>query len=158
MKTFKIEFPRSRIREAVAMTTAYTGVKNSITSERPENYDVVATIDEDDVLINRFIMEACVALTERLKNFSVRTDFSGESLKWELEVSDSHDSGMEQSAAASTESYIVADVTLRWMRIAFPEKSEEWEKESARLLTILERNLYHRRRPERGAIRAKYEE
>lgn len=158
MKRLKFEFPISRIQETVALTTAYTGVKNSISSEKPENYDGVATVDEDDVLINRFIMEACAALTERLKNFSVITDFSGDSLKWELEVSDSHDPGTEHAAAASMESYIVAEVNLRWMRIAFPEKSGDWEKEASRFMTLIERNLYHRRRPERKPTRTTQDE
>jgi len=147
----RLEFnvPKSRLEDAVAQNTAYTGAKASMGADSDGCYQRVATVDEDGALLERFVGEAFMAAVERLKGFVAEASLADGAAHLVMEMSESYDTGMRGAAEAAFEAYLAAAATARWMRIAMPEKAAEWDAEKDRLLDELVRNLYHRRRPRR---------
>lgn len=151
----KIEFivEKTTIEREIGESTAYAGAKSPARDEG-DTFDRVATVDDDSGVLARYIAEACCAAAERLKQFVTGIDFLGDRIRLTLEVSGSYDDSMMSAAENAFGSYLSAYALSRWMRLALPEKAGEWEAEAMRLMSELERNLYHRRRPlRRGPLK-----
>lgn len=151
MKTIILEVARSDIEGKVAQTTAYLGWKSPGEEGRGELLDRVATVDGDAAMLSGFIAEGYASAVERLKGFVADAAFSEDNVRLMLEVSGAYDDSVTPTLATGFRLFLVATVMARWLRLSFPDKAEEWEKEAQRLLFTMERNLYHRRRPCRRA-------
>lgn len=151
MKTIILEVARSDIEGKVAQTTAYLGWKSPGEEGRGELLDRVATVDGDAAMLSGFIAEGYASAVERLKGFVADAAFSEDNVRLMLEVSGAYDDSVTPTLATGFRSFLVATVMAGWLRLSFPDKAEEWEKEAQRLLFTMERNLYHRRRPCRRA-------
>ena len=149
MKTIDLTIPRTSVESAVAEATAYTGAKATDRDGQEAVFERVATADRDRNMIRRLVNEGFLEATERFRQFVTSSDFSGETLKVTMEVSDSYDTATTERARSTLESFLSAHATARWLRFAFPAKAEEWEKEAAERLSELEANLFHRPRPRR---------
>ncbi len=152
MKTIMLEVARSDIEEKVAQTTAYLGLKSPGEGERGELLDRVATVDGDAAMLSGFIAEGYATAVERLKGFVADAVFSEDKMRLMLEVSGAYDDSVTPTLTTGFRSFLVATVMARWLRLSFPDKAEEWEKEAELRLSSVERNLYHRRRPTRRPI------
>lgn len=152
MKTIILEVARSDIEGKVAQTTAYLGWKSPGEEGRGELLDRVATVDGDADMLSGFIAEGYASAVERLKGFVADAAFSEDNVRLMLEVSGAYDDSVTPTLATGFRSFLVATVMAGWLRLSFPDKAEEWEKEAQRLLFTMERNLYHRRRPTRRPI------
>lgn len=152
MKTIILEVARSDIEGNVAQTTAYLGLKSPAEEERGTLLDRVATVEGDADMLSGFIAEGYATAVERLKGFVTDAVFSEEKVRLTLEVSGAYDDSVTPVMTTGFRSFLVASVMARWLRLSYPEKAEEWEKEAERHLSTMERNLYHRRRPSRKGI------
>lgn len=148
MKIIKISIKNSDVFSEVAKTTAYTGAKAE-TDDPGGLFDRVATVSPDEELLERYRQMACSELIDALRMFVTGADFSGDSLMMTLEVSGSYDDSMTTSVITDIFSFLVAAISSRWFRVAWPAKAAEHEAECIRFLTETTRKLYHRKRPRR---------
>lgn len=154
MKNIEIKLFRKKIYSEVAISTAYMGAKQAFLSDPPEagcgrNFDTVATAEDDDMLLSGYLSDAVSALTGRLKGYVCQVEFSGETLRILLSVSDSYDDTQTPALLNNITAYLTAVVTSRWFRLTLPAKAAEWELEGRRLLSEIVGAICHRKAPVR---------
>lgn len=151
MKTINLSIDSGEIRSRVAMSTAYTGLKQTrgADSDGPEAYGRIATVEEDALLLSRFLSDACTRAVSRLKAFVTEALYDGLRVNLTLSVSDMYDDGLTPAVHKGFGEYLAAAVTARWMRLVQPERAPEWDTEADARLAELEVHLCHRMRPRR---------
>ncbi|MBD5358116.1 MAG: hypothetical protein HDR88_14155 [Bacteroides sp.] len=152
MKTIKIDIKRCDIDEELSKITAYTGAK-SISGGGNEDFDRVATVEEDSAMLNRYWHNAAGILTEHLKEFVVSANTIGGEMVFTLEVSGAYDESLTPSVKEGMFAFVAASMAKNWFLLTYPEKAPEWEAETSRLLRETAIKLYHRRKPIRTKSR-----
>lgn len=147
MQITKISISKASIFEEISLATAYTGVK---TEAEKGFYDRVATVEEDDTLLSRFVNEMFGEVTDRFREFIYASSNDKDSLNFTLELSGSYDDSLTPSVKEDIFSGIVAGVMARWFRFTFPDGSEEREKQADNLLKRAYAKLCQRRKPKRS--------
>lgn len=147
MKTIQHTILRTDIEDAVALNTAYAGVKQD--GGDGSEYSRVATVDKDSRLLSRFLSDTVSRATDRLREFITEAAYDGTTLQLTLQLPDRFDTSMQDLALSSLQAALAAGVTARWMRLANPARAAEWEIEAAAQLSETERRLYHRQPPRR---------
>ena len=151
MKTIEINISRDEIDTEISKMTAYTGFK-SPSAGNQEEYDRIATVDEDTALLDRYWATAGNTLAERLKGFVTVFGLTAGALTLTLEVSGSYDDTMTPSVRGDLRDYMAAAMLRSWFSLTLPAKAEEWEVESGRLLRDISSKLHHRQRPKRQVV------
>ena len=146
MKIISIDIKRSDIDEQLSKITAYTGAKSTSTLSIAD-LDRVATADEDNDLLSRYWANAANVIADCVKQFICHFEVSPDCISISLEISDAFDDSLANALREGMASFVTAFMAKAWFCITFPEKSDEWEAESSRLLSEISRNIYHRRRP-----------
>lgn len=146
MKIIHISFNKTKIFENVSLASAYTGAK----AETQQNiFDRVATISEDNELLEGFFIEMTGIVTDRLKEFVISTEKSDAEFNMTLEVSNAYDDSLSASIKEDLFAAVVKGVIARWFRVTFPEKTGEWWNDSETLLSRAFAKLCMRRKPKR---------
>lgn len=146
MKRIDIILLKSDVFAEIASTTAYTGNK-TVAADRSEFFERVATAGGDDEILSRYWREACAALADALRCFISAVTFGRETFSMTLEVSGSYDETLIPAAEQKILSIVATSVTMRWFRIAMPERAVEYEREMKLLFDSLLANLYYRKKP-----------
>lgn len=148
MKIINIDIKRGDIDEQLSKITAYTGAKG-IAAVSAADFDRIATANEDSDLLNRYWAGAANVLADRLRHFISNFSVSQDCISISLQPSGAFDHSLADALRNDMASFVTAFMAKAWFSITLPEKSDEWEEESARLLSEISRNIYHRRRPQR---------
>lgn len=150
MKTIKIDIKRVEIDRELSKITSYTGAKG-VPKPNLEDFDRIATVDEDASLLDRYWTNAYNVLAEHLREFLESTEADSEEMSFTLLLSSAYDDSLTQSVKEELFAFVAATMTKSWFDITYPDKSAEWEAESMRLLAGISRKLFHRRKPTRKA-------
>ncbi len=148
MKTININIARSEIDKELSKITAYTGAK-SIAGGSQEDFDRVATADEDAAMLDRYWLNAAGMLAEHLKEFITSASADTAGISFALEMSGAYDDSLTPSLKEGAAALVAAAMAKSWFSMTYPEKAAEWEAECVRLLKETDRKLYHRRKPAR---------
>lgn len=149
MKTLILRATEAEILEKVGGITAYAGVKEPTAGDDGRLFDRLSIADEDSALLRRFMLAAFSEALERLKDFAVGSSSVAMVLELRLEVSESYDESLTPAVGESFRLYLAAAVLWHWLRLAWPDRAGEWAEEAQKHLLNIERNLYHRRRPQK---------
>lgn len=147
MKQIDIEIKKTAVMTEVSLASAYAGAKSG---NETRNFSSVATVKEDEALLERFWNDTCGEIASVLKEFVVTAIFSGDSFILRLELSEAYDDVMTPSVESDLFSSLGAGVTARWFEFSLPEKASEWKERSETLLQRAHRKLCYRRRPQRS--------
>lgn len=148
MKILEFKIEKQKILKELARLTAYTGLKNN-PGKDGDFFDRVATVEEDNGLIDGFWREACGELAEKLRDFIEIFSDTASGLDISLAVSGFYDDAQTPSLLSSLESFFVSRILGRWFAVTFSEKAEEQEEKSRRQMTGIIKTLCHRRAPVR---------
>lgn len=148
MKTIKVNITRSDIDKQLSMITAYAGVKGTA-QPTPEDFDRIATVDEDGDILDRYWTNSANELAELLKDFIADFTLGNDSLSMTLLLSEAFDCALAKAIVEEAGEFITSSMAKSWFALTFPEKATEWEKECRRLLSEISRNIHHRRKPTR---------
>lgn len=152
-----IKIQKSLVYDEVAETTSYIGAKGGEGA-----YEQVFTTDEDQLLLERYWVEACSAATDSLRPWlsSVSTqepahqrDLSNDYIV-ELEMPSNWDANLKDSIKGSLFSYFVNVITGKWLTIADADKAEGYVTMATGMMQDVELKLYHRKRPSRPIYNA----
>lgn len=152
MKILTFDISKSEILEVVAEFSAYAGTKLAPDDDDGKTFFKVATLSDDALLLSRFLADAGAECLEKLKDFVTDTSFNGTSFHISLEVSEAYDDAATPFVLNSLKSFLAAAVLARWMSLAMPSQRDEWKAEAFRILSEVERRLYHRVRPRRKSL------
>lgn len=146
MKIINIDIKRSLIDRQLSKITAYTGAKSK-GIDSPDDFDRVATIDEDAELLTRYWNNAANVLAQLVKEFISNFSVNEDNIEMTLTLSESFDDSLAEGVREGMNAFVAAFIAKGWFSLTFPEKADEWRDESSRLLSEISRNIYHRRRP-----------
>ena len=144
MKNISINISKSTILNSVSLNSEYTGAKST---DPGKEYDRVATVKEDEMLLTGFWLEICGLISEKFKDLITKYEISDTMLNMKMELSNAFDDALHASIVTDITNAIVAGVTGRWFKVTAPEKSEEWLDNSNSLLNQAAAKLYHRKKP-----------
>lgn len=156
MKELIIKTTRKKICSEVAMTTVYLGAKGAFDPSLEDDakgmhYDRVAIVDGDSDMISRFVDESATAFSAGFPA-AVRTGLSGETVEIAVMLPDNFDEGYSEALETAIRKYLHASVTAKWLRMAWPVRSAEWDGQAADMLKSASA-LAMRRMEEETAVR-----
>ena len=151
-QTFTVN--KANVYNEVAKTTSYTGAK----MEKDDNaYQRIFTKDEDRLMLERFWIETCNAVTDQLKQFivsvsdqAVNYDINLE-MNYEvtLELSSSYDTNLSGSVNTSLFSFFVSSIVSKWFKFTNKEDEEIYVKEAVGLMNDVISKVYWKKKPKR---------
>lgn len=147
MNQLIINIPKDGIFTEVSLASSYAGAK---AGDDENAFARVSTVEEDSELLERFWYDTCGEVADRLKSFTVDSEFTGLGFSITLELSAAYDTAMTPSVEREIFSSIATGVTSRWFRFTKPEISEEWSQRSSELLSRVFAKLCHRKAPRRS--------
>lgn len=144
MKEYTIILTKAEIFENVSLHSTYTGAKNTT---EDTSLMKVATNDSDNLMLSRFWLDICGEITEKFRQFIVKTEINDTSFSMTLELSSAFDESLLSTIRTDLQGACVNGILGAWFEISFPEKSVE---AATRCQTLLQRafsKLCHRRKP-----------
>lgn len=133
--------------ELVSLNSAYAGGKCGANGDF---FEKVATVKEDETILDRFFTELCALITDRFKEFIIASSLISGNFTMELEVSGAYDHSLTPSVIDDVTTAIVAGITARWFKYTYPERAGEWDIQASTLLSSAYAKLCHRRKPSRA--------
>lgn len=149
MKQIQLSIIKKRILEEVSLHSSYMGVKNSA---EISFFNRVSTIKEDETLLCGFWKEACGELAEKFRPYLYSYNLDDSALSVSLETSGAYDDALTPSVVSDSFNAIAFGVLGRWLKIVFPEKSEETINQSRLLLERAYSKLCQRQKPRRNQL------
>lgn len=152
MITITLTVSKARVYNEVAKTTSYTGSK--MTGDEGA-YSRIFTTDDDRLMLERFWVESCNAVTQNLKPFvtSVSSHPVGDSVDLarnytvSMSLPSTFDANLVDSIESSLFSFFVSLIVSKWFKFTNREESESYALESAGLMEDVLRKVYHRKSP-----------
>lgn len=147
---------KQKVYDEVAKTTSYTGAKMQ---DDAAAYDRIFTTDDDQMMLERFWVEACNAATEQFKPFLVnvstqeegqRVDLS-HNYEVELELSSSFDQSLTSSIETSLFSFFVSFIVSRWYKFTNKDEAESYGADSVSMMGDVMKKVYYKKKPVRVA-------
>lgn len=109
---------REKIFEEVAKSTAYVGVATDM-------YEKVATVDENEEMLNSFLESACNELLCILGAFNSRIE---EPLTFVVDMPESYNKDKNEIITRLIFEYIICTIVWKWLFLMLPEKAIMWEQ------------------------------
>lgn len=145
MKRLKLRIDKEALLMEVAKTTAYEGAK---TVADGIDYDRLLTTDEDREMLERYWVEACGKATERMKRLVEVAKVLETGYEAILRMSDDYDDGLTASIEAGLQSYAVAQIVSKWLRLCkHLDEAERYGTDALKALDEVMQKLWHRKRP-----------
>lgn len=154
MTEITITINKTDVYDEVSKTTEYEGSK---AKDDQEAYERVSVTEEDQLMLERFWLEACNMMTGLLKPF-IKTVSSQDSVKSvdtkknyvaTLEMSSSWDSTLKDSLQADVFSYFVTSLLAKWSRMANKEDADVLTAEANGFVESIKSKVWYRKRPMR---------
>lgn len=109
---------RDEIFLEVAKSTAYVGVAT-------DTYDKVATVDENEEMLNAFLESACNEILCILGAFNPQIE---EPLTFVVDMPGTYDTYKTELITRLIFEYIVCTIIWRWLFLTLPEKAIMWSE------------------------------
>lgn len=145
---------KQMVYDEVAKTTSYTGAKMQGDDAA---YDRIFTTDDDQMMLERFWVEACNAATEQFKPFlvSVNTQEEGQRVDLShnyvvsLKLSSSFDQSLTSSIETSLFSFFVSFIVSRWYKFTNKEEAESYGTDAMSMMGDVMKKVYYKKKPVR---------
>ena len=149
---------KANVYDEVAKTTSYVGAKKM--AEDVAAYDRTFTTDDDRLLLERFWVETCNAVTDAFKPFIVSVDSQPVShgidltrnYNVTLDLSSAFDESLTESISTSLHSLFVSSIVGKWFAIASPADAERYVSEVGGTMESIIKMIYFRKRPSRATM------
>lgn len=154
MKNIALKVEKAAVYEEIAKSTSYVGAK-MLGDESA--YKRIFTKDADQLMLERFWVETCSAITEHLKRFILTVSSHSlsdtvdltDNYEIELKVSNNYNDALTGSIEVSLFNCVVASIIGKWFRYTNRDEADAYNMESAGYLDNITRKLYNRKRPSR---------
>lgn len=154
MNEVELTISKINVYDEVAKTSSYTGAKMQ---EDSTAYGRIFTTDDDQMMLERFWMEACNVATQEFKPFLISVSGQQESHGVELErnyevaleMSSSFDVRLVPSMQASLFSFFVNYITGKWYKFTNKAEAEQYIVEANVQMLDVKKKLYYRKKPTR---------
>lgn len=142
-----ISFRQSEVFTEVARTTEYSGAKLS----DEEDYERIATIDEDRGLLQRFWNETRAEVARELIRLlsTEGMDADGDTYKFQLEVSPAFDNALLPSMQLGLFSYFVQSIVAKWYVFTNKEESGAFANAGKKILDDVREKAFYKKPPTR---------
>lgn len=150
MESLTIFIDRELVYAEVAQTSSYSGAKMTGDAEA---YDRIYTTDADRTQLARFWDEACVELTEALKEFVTETRNEEAGLRLRLEAPAAFVPTLLPAVKEGIFSFFVQSITGKWYVFVNKAEAGAFGAVAGELLDGVRRKIYHRRKPTRPGRR-----
>lgn len=155
MNSISLSVNKANVYDEVAKTTSYAGQK--LMDGDATAYERIFTTDEDRLLLERFWVETCNAVTEQLKPFITSIDAQPIShgidltrnYNVTLELSSAFDVSLTETIETSLFSFFVASIVSKWYALANKGEAEAMIAEAVGIMNSVQKMIYHRKRPTR---------
>lgn len=146
---------KANVYNEVAKTSSYTGVKMLGDADA---YDRIFTTDDDRMMLERFWLEACNAVTDLFKPFIVSVDEQPESHCIELErnynavldLPSSYDIRLNDSVSGSLFSFFTNLIIAKWYEFTNKGEAEKYATTAGVMLDDVRAKIYYKRKPRRA--------
>lgn len=155
MKNIRLTINKAYVYDEVAKTTAYAGAKMMV--EDATAYERIFTTDEDRLLLERFWVETCNAVTNQFKPFLVSIDSQpishgvdlARNYSVGLELSSSYDDNLTEAVSTSLFSFFVASIVSKWFAFSNKPEAESYAVGAATIMDDVMRKIYYKKKPTR---------
>lgn len=155
MKNVSLTVNKAYVYDEVAKTTSYAGAK--MMAEDINAYDRIFTTDEDRLLLERFWVETCNAVTNQFKPFltSINSQPVSHGVDLtrnyvvELELSSSYDNNLTEAISTSLFSFFVASIVSKWFAFANKPEAESYTAGAIGIMDDVMRKIYYKKKPTR---------
>ena len=157
MNVVSLTINKAYVYDAVAETTAYTGLKMP---EDPEAYNRIFTTDEDRSILEHFWAEAAGIATTQLKPFLISVndqpvshsvDLSND-YEVQLKLSSGFDLGLVDSIQTALFNFFVSHIVSKWYIFTDKPEAESYALDAQSKIKDAMSKIYHRMRPVRSTI------
>lgn len=157
MITVVFEVNKANVYDEVAKTTSYIGVKMK---EDANAYGRFFTTDEDRIMLERFWVETCNAVTDEFKPFVINVSNQPQShgleldrnYKIELELSNNFDETLQGGIETSLYSFFVNSIIAKWCKFTNKDESASYVSDAAAAMIDVRKKVYYRMKPKRMKI------
>lgn len=155
MNSISLSVNKANVYDEVAKTTSYAGQK--LMDGDATAYERIFTTDEDRLLLERFWVETCNAVTEQFKPFITSIDAQPIShgvdltrnYNVTLELSSVFDVSLTEAIETSLFSFFVASIVSKWYALANKSETEAMVAEAVGILDSVMKKIYYRKKPTR---------
>lgn len=154
MADITLTINKKDVYDEVSKTTEYEGSK---AKDDDTAYERVSVTSDDQLMLERFWLEACNMMTGLLKPFiktvssqdSVKSADTSKNYSATLEMSNSWDPTLKDSLQADVFSYFVVSILAKWSRMANKEDAETLTAEANGFVEAVKAKVWYRKRPTR---------
>ena len=136
---------KEAVYDEVAKTTEYTGAK--MTDEQA--YDLIATTEEDQAMLERFWNECKNMICNSLKKILVSEIEEDAEYKMTLGLSAAFDESLTESMQRSLFSFFVINITSKWYTFTNKKEVTAYATEAASCVDDIMRKAFFKKRPQR---------
>lgn len=155
MNSISLSVNKANVYDEVAKTTSYAGQK--MMDGDATAYERIFTTDADRLLLERFWVETCNAVTEQLKPFITKIDAQPIShgidltrnYNVTLELSSAFDVSLTEAIETSLFSFFVASIVSKWYALSNKSETEGMVAEAVGMLDSVMKKIYYRKKPTR---------
>lgn len=155
MNSISLSVNKANVYDEVAKTTSYAGKK--MMEGDSTAYERIFTTDADRLLLERFWVETCNAVTEQIKPFITKIDAQPIShgidltrnYNVTLALSSAFDVSLTEAIETSLFSFFVASIVSKWYALANKSETEGMVAEAVGIMDSVKKMIYHRKRPTR---------
>lgn len=147
--TLNISVNRDEVYREVDKITGYTGKKDS---EDGSSYERIATIEENEEILQRYFNEACTTISDVIKRYVSESPSLGfAEYSAVLSMPTNWDASMSSSVNESVKTCIIDHICCKWMRLVKSEEETKYATDAASALMEVRNKLAHIKKPSRSS-------
>ena len=155
MQRVELNVSCNNVWNEVAILSSYTGAKQEIVNADgtkeidAEAYDRMLLTDDDQQTLSGLWVEVSAMATERLKEWIVDWDESGDIYKVVLSLPDNYDNLLNNSLELSLRRYFIQALSAQWFRLCNKSEAESRSMSADNMMKNVVKLILSRRRPAR---------